>query len=373
MFYIIIFFWLLGFIFLWRIPELKRSQGDTPISVGVTVIVPARNEETNLSRLLRSIDHQVVNPDEVIIMDDQSEDATAEIGARYGYRVLRAGETPDGWLGKTWACWQGAHAAQNDILLFLDSDTFLDPNALATLKTAFLKNEGLLTVHPYHRLKKNYERLSAIFNIMVMAGMGVFTPFSKNAKPAGAFGPCLMCRKGPYFETGGHQTARHEILESILIGKAFVEAGHQVYCYGGRGTLSFRMYPQGFASLVEGFSKALVNGANAVSPGVLVMLVCWIYGGVSLTRHLIQSFYGGSPNEIISWLSLDFLYALQIHWMLARIGNFGMRTALFFQIPLLFFVLIFLLSGIKTFILKKTRWKGRVVSTGKKETTASCD
>jgi 4,4'-diaponeurosporenoate glycosyltransferase len=70
---------------------------------------------------------------------------------------------------------------------------------------------------------------------------------------------------------------------------------------------------------------------------------------------------------------LDLLYAAQIHWMLVRIGNFGILTAILFQIPLLFFVLVFALSMLKTFVIGKARWKGRMVDTEEAGTKPPCD
>ena len=371
--YFVFFFWLLGFVFLWKIPSLGKTKGGHPNDAHLSIIVPARNEEKNLVRLLKSLNQQLPKPDEVIVVDDHSEDGTADVGERFGCKVIRSKEIPQGWIGKPWACWQGAKAAVNDILLFLDADTCLEPDGLSKLLSSFLENEGLLTVQPYHAMIKNYERLSAIFNIIVLAGINAFTPFRSKVKPAGAFGPCMMCRKDHYYEVGGHEIAKNDILESISLGKAFINAGQNVHCYGGKGTIFFRMYPEGLRSLVEGFSKGFGIGANAISLTVLMMIVCWVFGGVSLTRHLIQSIILGDLSGVITWMTLDLLYAAQIHWMLVRIGNFGIRTAILFQIPLLFFVLVFALSILKTFIMKQTRWKGRIVNTKGAEKKSSCD
>lgn len=371
--YVIVCFWLLGFFFLWHIPKLKKGQKGPFDNSRLSVIIPARNEEKNLDRLLDSIDRQIVKPDEVIVVNDQSEDATAEIGQKYGHKVITASTSDEGWLGKPWSCWLGANAALHDILLFLDADTFLESEALCMLLSTFRVNEGLLTVQPYHKIERNYERLSAVFNIIAMAGLNAFTPLKRRTKPAGAFGPLMMCRKDHYFRVGGHKTAKNSVLESIPLGRAFMAAGLEVYCYGGKGTISYRMYPEGLRSLIEGFSKGFARGANAISTSVLIMLICWIFGGISLTRHLIQSFFMGDFSEIMSWLLLDMLYAAQIQWMLFRIGNFGVWTAVFFQIPLIFFGLIFFISVLKTFVIRQVRWKGRVVATKDLRKKSSCD
>ena len=81
--------------------------------------------------------------------------------------------------------------------------------------------------------------------------------------------------------------------------KAFTRAGYKVRCYGGKGTLSFGMYPGGFGSLVEGFSKGFVSGARAISVASLILTVCWVTGGVSLTRHLAHAIIMRPAGDII--------------------------------------------------------------------------
>ena len=63
--------------------------------------------------------------------------------------------------------------------------------------------------------------------------------------------------------------------------------------------------------------------------------------------------------KITIWVILYFCYALQIYWMLARIGNFKFYTALLYPIPLLFFVIVFIYSFILIFIRRRVQWKGR--------------
>jgi len=312
-----------------------------------------------------------MKPHEVIVIDDQSEDATAEIAKNAGCVVITSADLPEGWTGKPWACWQGAQRAAGDFLIFLDADTFLEPEGLAKIVSTYLAKRGLLSVQPYHQMKKNYERLSAIFNIITMAGMNAFTPLGDRLKPMGAFGPCMICSKEDYFTVGGHQKAQGEVLESLALGREFIKAKKGVHCFGGKGTISFRMYPNGLKSLIEGFSKGFGTGAKAMSLVTLLMVVGWVFGGVGVTRQLLQSFLLGEVIDFLRWFLLYIFYILQIHWMLFRIGNFGFFTALFFPIPLLFFVMVFIISLLRIFLIGKVRWKGREVKTGRKETSDS--
>jgi 4,4'-diaponeurosporenoate glycosyltransferase len=363
--YILFLFWLLGFIFLWKIPALKKGKNLNNRSYKLSILIPARNEEKNLSQLLPSVARQTLKPHEIIVIDDHSEDATAEVARKAGCNVIASESLPEGWTGKPWACWQGSQKATGDIFLFLDADTSLEPEGLSKIVSTYLEKGGLLSIQPFHKMKRRYERLSAIFNIITLAGMNAFTPLGPRLKPTGAFGPCMICSREDYFIVGGHEKARGEVLESLAIGKEFLRANRKVHCYGGKETISFRMYPDGFHSLVEGFGKGFGTGANAMSWVNLFMMVGWVFGGGSVTRHLLQLAILGNPGELLGWLVLDVLYIFQIHWMLFRIGNFGFSTALLFQIPLVFFVIVFAYSIVRIFLVRKVRWKGRDVKTAR--------
>ena len=362
--YILFFFWFLGFIFLWKIPALKKGRTH-PRSYKLSILIPARNEEKILGQLLQSITHQSIKPHEIIVIDDHSEDATAEVARRAGCNVIASDRLPEGWTGKPWACWQGAQKATGDVFLFLDADTSLEDEGLSKIVSTYLEKGGLVSIQPFHKMRRRYERLSAIFNIITAAGMNAFTPLGPRLKPTGAFGPCMICSREDYFRVGGHEKARGEVLESLAIGKEFLRANRKVHCYGGKETISFRMYPDGFQSLVEGFAKGFGTGANAMSVASLLMMVAWVFGGVSLTRHVVQSAIMGNPLELLGGLVLDVLYIFQIHWMLFRIGNFGFSTALFFQIPLVFFIIVFAYSIVRIFLVRTVRWKGRDVKTAR--------
>ena len=363
--YLVFLFWLFGFYFIWKIPHVSSTKAQNIKASNLSVIIPARNESNILETLLSSLNAQSIQPGEIMVIDDHSEDNTSEIASKAGCVVVHSESLPEGWTGKPWACWQGALQSKGEILLFLDADTRLQPDGIYNLFATFHKKGGLLSVQPFHHMERWYERLAAVFNIITLAGMNAFTMLGDRLKPIGAFGPCNMCRREDYFNVGGHEIVRGEILESLGLGRAFLDANMPVHCFGGKGVISFRMYPDGFTSLLDGFSKGFGIGARATTIISLLFIFCWIYGGMHLTRHLIQSTVHGNSIELIVFTTLDILYILQVHWMLRRIGNFRFITALLFQIPLIFFIIVFCISMFKTFILRKTNWKGRTVTTKK--------
>jgi 4,4'-diaponeurosporenoate glycosyltransferase len=361
----------IGFFLLWRVPSLGGIEPETGEGPRISVIVPARNEAQRIGPLLCSLLEQTCPPHEVIVVDDQSTDDTAGIARNLGAKVITGKPLPDEWAGKPWACWQGASRASGELLAFLDADTWLTNDGLARLVTAYHggreADRGLLTVQPYHVTRKPYEALSAFFNIVLMAGLNAFTPWGSRLPPSGAFGPCMVCSKSDYDRVEGHRQGRSAVLEGFPLTRAFHDHGLPVRCYGGKGGLAFRMYPDGVKALIEGWSKGFGTGALAIRPLFLLLCVAWVWGCFDVTIAFAKALVvQGQPVQaagLAPYAALYTLYALQIHGMLRRIGAFPWWTAPLFPIPALTFALVMLRSFVLIHLLGRVTWKGRHVVT----------
>jgi len=356
--------WALGLLLMWRVLFRHRLwPGDRPTEYQpcISVVIPARNEEHQIGHLLCSLKGQTVKPCQVIVVDDNSSDDTGGVAREEGATVIIGEPLPEGWNGKSWACWQGACGSTGEILLFLDADTWLEAHGVERLVRLY-EGLGLLTVQPYHVTEKPYEQLSAFFNIVVMAAIGAFTPLGERLQPGGAFGPCMMCNRDEYFHTGGHREVRGELLEDIPLAKLFLRHDLPVRCYAGQGVISFRMYPEGLRGLIEGWSKGMGYGAFSVNPAFSIMTAAWItgcFGAVSALIGAILSVASPAWPGLITYCS----YALAIGWMLRGIGRFKWWTSALFPIPLCFFGVVVARSLLLTYFLGRVVWKGRAVST----------
>jgi len=328
----------------------------------VSVIVPARNEEKTIGNLLSSIFSQKIRPHEVIIVNDQSNDRTAEIASAYDVKIINLEHLPQGWLGKTWACHNGASNASGDTLLFLDADTSFEDGGLEKLLACYCSHNGVLSIQPYHRIKNFYENFAVYFNIIMMCAMNVFTPLGFRLKPIGAFGPCMVCSRQSYFSIDGHRSTKKKILEDIEIGKKFLRNGTYVYCFGGKGTISFRMYPYGLGSVVNGFAKGFTIGASSTSILNLILVIFWIAGSFYPITLLIKSAFTFDLFSLVTGLVFYFAYAAQLLWMARRIGNFNPVFALIWPFFLVFFIIIFFWSIIQLVFKINIKWKGRTVN-----------
>ncbi|HUU41317.1 MAG TPA: hypothetical protein VMW42_10265 [Desulfatiglandales bacterium] len=188
--------------------------------------------------------------------------------------------------------------------------------------------------------------------------MGTFTIAGNLLKPIGLFGPCVVMKKKYYLEIGGHVEVKGEVLEELALGNKLEKQKIPIYCYGGKGTISFRMYPNGMRELVDGWSKGFATGAIKTYIPILLGIIAWVGGGISATEYVIEAISNMNTMSIMVWISAYLGYAIQIYWMLFRVGTFRFYTALFYPVSLLFFLIIFLRSFFLIFIRRRVRWKG---------------
>lgn len=321
-------------------------------AVRVSVVIPARDEAHALPELLDALAAQDARAAEVTVVDDQSQDATAEVARARGVDVVASEPLPDGWTGKTWACWQGARRATGDVLVFLDADTRPSTALLSRLAAVHARDGGLVSVQPYHRLSRLYECASALPNVVAFMGTGAAS-LRRGARITGAFGPCLVCSRADYLAAGGHEAVRDAIVEDVALARAFAARGLPVHAYAGRGTIEFRMYPLGARQLVEGWTKNLATGASGTPVLRTFGVALWITAMLTAVIALVAS-----PGAVtVAWYTA---FACQLGLMLRPLGNFG-ATALVYPVAVLAFVALFVRSLVAT-ATNRVRWKGRSVA-----------
>ena len=120
----------------------------------VTVLIPARNEEENIVQVLSSLREQTYINYDVIVLNDRSEDRTAELVNQFlktdlKIQLIEGEPTPSGWLGKHWACHQLSLKASGDLWLFIDADTLLSSDAIrSAVNETIIEQSDLLTMIP---------------------------------------------------------------------------------------------------------------------------------------------------------------------------------------------------------------------------------
>ncbi len=221
----------------------------------VSIIVPARNEENNISRCIRSLLEQDYTQFEVIAVDDGSTDRTAELldelsrthpqGSRLWVLRLRD-ELPAGWAGKPHALHRGVQEAQGDWLLFTDADTWHAPNALRSAITqAVQEKTDLFTIGTEQELPTFWERV-----LMPVAYLGISMQYpprlvnNPKSKIAIANGQYLLLRKAVYETTGGYARPdlRGTLLDDRDLAHVVKSNGFKLHFVDGQDLVHVRMY-----------------------------------------------------------------------------------------------------------------------------------
>lgn len=343
-----------GLLLLWRIPTCSSPASHAVR--GISILIPARNEERNLPQLLQTLTTSTALRIEIVVIDDHSTDDTAQVARAGGARVLTSQPLPAGWTGKAWACYQGAQNATEDLLLFLDADTFFTSDGLDRLVTEWARArdaKAVVSTLPYHVMRAPYEQLSLLFNLLMAAGAGGFGLFSDTH----LFGQCLLLHREAYLSVDGHAAVRGFVLENLHLARLLENSGHRLRCLGGRGTLQMRMFPDGFRQMSDSWTKAFVDGASASGTSVLVLSALWISSLWMCAILLTLPVGFALPYMAIAYLVLS----AELFWFARQLGNYSFATCLFYPLPLLYYCVIFARSALRRFTGHKTAWRGREV------------
>jgi glycosyltransferase involved in cell wall biosynthesis len=225
----------------------------------VSVIVPARNEETCLGGCLESLVSQQGVDYEIIVVDDASTDRTAAIAASFpGVRLISVGPLSPGCSGKCNAAQAGAGAAQGEWLLFTDADTVHAPGSLAgSLAEAREHQVVLLSYSPKQELRGLLQR--AVMPVIFAELASTYRPAEVNdpaSRAAAANGQYLLIAREAYDAVGGHAAVGGTLLEDVALAAAVKRSGRRLRFRFGGDAVRTRMY-RSFGALCEGWTKNL--------------------------------------------------------------------------------------------------------------------
>lgn len=242
----------------------KRQVEKGPL---VSVLVPARNEEENIGRLLDSLIQQQYSPFEVIVYNDSSTDATGEIVREYRTRSsivghIEGGELPDGWLGKNHACHRLAESAAGEYLLFVDADVIAGRDMISSAVARMRdKQLALLSVFPYQiKVTKGEKVVVPVMSWILLSLLPlILVRVCKWSSFAAANGQFMMFRAAVYRQYRFHEMARMRLAEDIVIARTMKRMRLRIETLAGREAgVSCRMY-RNYSEAINGFAKNVMT------------------------------------------------------------------------------------------------------------------
>lgn len=256
---------------------LRRRARGTKDLPSVSVLVPARNEEHNLPRLIASFAQQDHPDAEMVIYDDQSTDATWQIieGVRdQRIRGIHGGDLPDGWVGKTNGCYQLSRQAEGSVFLFIDADTeFQHPAALRHMCERFAARPESTMLTGMTLLQGGGRTVVTMVGALIMScipwWLGKRVPA---AAMSGVNGQCWMITADDYRRFEPHQQVRGEVLEDIRIGRYLHRQGLVPILDDVTDDLTVHMYGT-FSEAWRGFRKntADILGKTAITSALVLV------------------------------------------------------------------------------------------------------
>ena len=228
----------------------------------VSLLVPARNEASNLERLLPSLIAQEYANLEIIVLDDRSDDDTLAVMRKYAaldsrLLPLEGAELPRAWLGKPHACQQLSRAANGEILIFSDADTLWSPDAVGLIVNAFATTQAdALCAWPEQECTDPLSRLlQPLQQWSLMAFLPlVLVPARRFPIAVAANGQCLAFKYEIYNRIGGHTGVSSSVIEDMALARHVKNARGQFQLFNAAGVIRTRMYA-GVSEAFEGYAK----------------------------------------------------------------------------------------------------------------------
>ena len=347
-----------------QLPTHDPLPGKLPL---VSVLVPARNEARNIRACLESLVEQDYPNMEIIVLDDDSSDATPgiveQMAARHGQiRLIHGRPLPLSWHGKAWGCHQLSQQATGEWLLFVDADTRHRPNSVSSaLAVASARGLDLLSLIPDMALRTFGIRLIMSIIPFIFVGCVPHFVFTKTRWPtlAGAIGPFMLFRGEVYRRFGGHEAVHGDIVEDVFIARCVKRAGGRIALADGVSTLRVEFY-HSFGEAWRGLSKSAFPALNYSLGGMILALAAFAVVFLGPYPHLYCAWRDGLTDSVSFWLPLtQILLTWTAMWFIDERFLIPRRYALLTGLTVLAVILFCLDSVACSLFGVGTAWKGR--------------
>jgi chlorobactene glucosyltransferase len=358
------------------LPRLVRSSPPPPENAPcIAVIVPARDEETNIGACLQSLVAQDYPASRlsVLVVDDHSADATAaivrDLAARHRQiALIQSPPLPPRWVGKSHACWIGARTVVpgSEWLCFIDADVKLAPGALSSAMHAVLMQRlDLLSLAPRQELQSFAERLILPCGLIILSFLQDLRRVrARDGRDVTATGQFMLVRRDAYEAVGGHAAVCTAICEDLEFARRLKQSGRSVLLMGGDELLSARMYT-GWSTLWPGLAKNLVDTLGGPVATLSVALAGVILAWAAFAIPLL---------DVAAWSrGADGAFAALLLALAGSGAAIGLHVAatFYFRIPFWYGLILPLgysagalmaLDSVRRRLSGRVSWKGRIYS-----------
>ncbi|MCX7876114.1 MAG: glycosyltransferase [Melioribacteraceae bacterium] len=322
----------------------------------ISVLIPARDEEKNITTLLNNLINQSYKNLEIIVLDDNSTDNTQKIVKSFSVldnriHLINGEKLQKGWLGKNFACHQLSQKANGDIFLFLDADVSINENSIESVLKIFKeKKVNMLSIFPTQIIPNiSTYLITPMMNWILLTFLPLLKVYtSTNKSFVAANGQFIMIDKETYLKIGGHVSVKNKIVEDMELARKVKEGKFKIITLLGNNFVKCKMYSK-LDEAFNGFSKNFYAGFN-ISTVMFSLLLIFIQSVFMLPTILVLF--------EIKFITIVFMIIIS-RIIISHLSNQNIFLNVLlhpFQMVAVFLVGI---NSMMTNSLGKLEWKGR--------------
>ncbi len=344
----------------WRIREvLEHNTVDVlPDLSRITVVIPARNEADVIATTLVALAKQG-NGLKIIVVDDNSEDATSEVVKQTeinNLELIHAAPLPTDWTGKLWAQEEGLNKVDTPYVLLLDADIELAPGLIQSAFNKLLQ-EDLQMVS----LMAKLQFLTKWEKLLMPAFIYFFKmiyPFhlsnQQGSRVAAAAGGFILVQTEVLKKIGGMAVIRDALIDDCNLAKQIKLAGYRTWTGLTHDVVSQRVY----LNLKDIWEMVARTAFTQLNYSLVLLIVC--------TFALILVYWVPVAGVVffqgmafwLSWFSLIIMAMTYLPTL--RYYHLYSGWALLMPLTAALYLLMTWSSAIRYWAGERSRWKGRV-------------
>jgi len=343
----------------------------------VSVLIPARNEEASIGAAIESVLASRGVDLELIVLDDGSTDATAEIVRGYAEKDVRvrletALPLPEGWNGKQHACWSLASLATHDVFCFMDADVRLGSEAIyrmvgelnwAGSTSAEGSEISLVSGFPAQETGTFLERLLLpLIHFVLLCYLPLpGERWSRSSRFAAGCGQFMMVRREAYFATGGHSAIRRTMHDGLLLPQLFRRYRFRTAVFDLSQDAVCRMY-RGAGAVWSGLTKNATEGMATVTrlPVFTVLLVLGEVLPLPMAIFAFSCFYIPQLRLLVAAMALGYAIRFFSAWRYRQ----SLLGAALHPLGVLALLVLQGFALLRKLLRIRATWKGRAYRVG---------
>ena len=347
----------------------RYSNSEILPSTNVTVIIPARNEENNIQNILSDMVRQNYQAQyfEIIVVDDNSSDSTAEITANFitnhsdhRIRLIKISDIHPHGAYKKKAIREAIEESTGDLIITTDADCRMNEKWLSSIVSFYELEKPKMIVGPvsFHNEKSYFEKMQTLEFLSLIA---ITAGAIRLGRPIMCNGANLTYEKKSFYEVGGFDTdtlaSGDDVFLLLKIKKHF--GSHSVRFMKNQDALVFteaqKNLREFFHQRIRWASKNKVYDLNIL----LISFSVYMVNLLLIAGLFLSIFY----HELLPTILIAFFIKLLIELpVLIGIGNFVRRSRMFlFSFPLIILYPVYIIFTGAMGIVATYQWKGRKV------------